>query len=269
MKSGEASRKYMIINLTGNIIFQMNTPFLIQRTIEEKQAINSNWSEFIRDKSLDDYYNGDIFLVTNVRNDGNNYIFNIGKTKFSDLIYAKQTNNIKIRSLFVASYIRTADNFFCIIRNKCDRINTIGGMADNLDFDNEQFFPQNCLCRELKEELGFDLIHDSDFCDIIAKYIKIPTDNEDKVALYPIGILYEIRTTLFISKLLEKFKENKKYTDGEISEILFYNKDNYKQIEQCENKESYIFELFTHIVNDDSLNLSKNKNGSDIMVCFD
>ena len=244
------SHNNMIIKLTGNIIFEQKQPFIIKRTIEEKLEINNIWEEFIKEKIPSDYYNGDIFLVTNIKTNEGNYIFEIGKTKFSDLIYAKRTNKLKVRSLFIASYIMTADNYLCIIKNKHKRINTRGGRVDSLDFDNNLFIPQNCLYREFQEEMAMDLKHDETFYDINAKYIKIPYGAEHELALYPIGILYEIKTTLTTTELLENFKKNKDFSDGEIEELVFYNKNTYQQIEQYEAKESYISELLTHIIND-------------------
>lgn len=238
----------MIVKLTGRIEVRSNNPFLIQRSDELKQRISKNWNEFIKNKSENDYYNGEVFLVTDIKSEGNNYIFEIGKTQYSDLIYIRNSTNIKARSLFVASYIVTTDNYYCVIKDKRNRINTIGGLADNQDFESECFKPNNCLRRELFEELGLDLMDKSKFIEVTAKYIKIPINEEKHIALYPVGIIYEIRTSLNRHELSEEFEKNKKNTDGETSELMFYNKENYKQLCQHGIPVSYIIELFEHLI---------------------
>lgn len=241
----------MIIELTGNVIFQPNYPFTIERTDEQLRMINQSWDIFIKNQKTEDYYNGDIILVTKIAHCGDNYILDIGKTKYSDLVYIRETGNLKARSLFVASYIVTSDNYYCIVKDKRNRINTIGGLADILDLEpNNQFLPQRCLQRELKEELGIDLLCNDVFKEYRARYLKIPVNTEIDMVLYPIGVLYEITTHLNKHELSLAFEKSRKSTDGEISELMFYNHENYKQLNNDGLAVSYIGELLALLIND-------------------
>lgn len=238
----------MIVELKGNIVFKLRDPFLIERTEEMRSKIEEKWNEFIKNKSGEDHYNGDVFLVTDIKKDCAEYTLEIGKTKYSDLVYIKGTNNERARSLFVASYIVTADNYYCVIKDRLNRINTIGGLADGIDFVNQNFVPQNCLRRELKEELGLDLLDERVFNGINARFIKIPIGEENNIALYPVGILYEIRTPCDRCDFSLKFEKNRSFTDGETRELMFYNKDNVHFLDQHGNPVSYIRELLRKLI---------------------
>lgn len=240
----------MIVNLNNNVNFILSNPFRIERTAEQQSEIDINWNKFIKDKNPDDFFNGDIYLANTINKEMSHYNIEIGMSKYSDLIYAKQTEKIKVRSLFVASYIVTTDNFFCVIKNKRNRINTIGGLVDKADFINKQFMPIKCLLREWQEEMGINLNTDSFFYDVTAKYLKIPDEQENLIPLYPVGILYEIKTSLSSSELVTYFNSKKDITDGEICELLFYNKQTYPIIKQQQNAESYIYEMFHHAFNE-------------------
>lgn len=238
----------MITILTCEPIFKLNNPFMVERTAAQKFAIHRNWEEFIKGKSPEDYYDGDIFLVTDIIQSGNEFILEIGKGKFSDLIYARQTGNFHARSLFVASYIITSDNYFCVILNRQKRINTIGGMASDIDFVHGVFSPERCLARELKEELALDLYDEQYICGFSAKFLKIPVSDELCMPLFPVGVLYEIQSPLTKNELSSTFNEKKMLTDREVQELLFYSKEDYRFLEQYSSKESYILELYNCVM---------------------
>ena len=204
-----------------------------------RKSIKEVWNDFIKDKDSNDYYDGDIFCVTDI-NQENLYV-NISKTKFSSLIYAKNTNNLIIRSLFSAGYIRTIDNYICIILNKRNKLNTIGGMADNKDIKNNQFDSEECLIREVNEELGINLRNNNDF-EVILKYLKYPSEGELNESYYPVGTLYEIKTKYTKDELINIYKNS--IHDSEIKELKFYDKYNYKEVYSYDNKEDYLDELF-------------------------
>lgn len=240
----------MIVNLLSDVNFMLSNPFQIERTVEQQCKIDTNWNEFIKDKNPNDFFNGDVYLVKSINKRGSNYNLEIVMSKYSDLIYAKQTGKLKVRSLFVASYLVTSDGLICVIKNKHNRINTIGGIADKCDFINGQFIPSRCLIREWKEEMGVDLILNSLFYGLTAKYLKIPDEQEEVIALYPVGILYEIKTVLSSSELVTYFNNKKDVTDGEICDLLFFSKETYSMIKHQQNAESYIYEMFSHVFNE-------------------
>ena len=211
---------------------------------DTNKNIKEVWNNFIKDKNPNDYYDGDIYCVTNISLE--NLSMNVSKTKFSSLIYAKKTNNLIIRSLFSAGYIRTIDNYICIILNKRNILNTIGGMADNIDFKDDQFDYEGCLIREVEEELGINLINNNDF-EVILKYLKYPSEVELNESYYPVGTLYEIKTKYTKEKLIDLYLKTKH--DSEVKDLKFYDKCNYKEVYSYDNKEEYLDELFNILFN--------------------
>lgn len=206
---------------------------------DTSKNIKEVWNNFIKDKNPNDYYDGDIYCVTNISLE--NLSMNVSKTKFSSLIYAKKTNNLIIRSLFSAGYIRTIDNYICIILNKRNILNTIGGMADNIDFKDNQFDCEGCLIREVEEELGINLMNNNDF-EVILKYLKYPSEVELNESYYPVGTLYEIKTKYTKEELIDLYLKTKH--DSEVKDLKFYDKCNYKEVYSYDNKEEYLDELF-------------------------
>ena len=201
--------------------------------------IKNTWNNFIKDKNSNDFFDGDIYCATKI--DDKIPSINISKTKFSCLIYARKTNKLTIRSLFSAGYIRTSDNYICIILNNKNIINTIGGMADNSDIKNNKFDYEGCLIREFREELGLNLKESFNF-EISLKYLKYPFEDNLKDSYYPVGTVYEVKTKYNKDELIDLFNNNKH--DREVIELKFYNKDNYGEIYSIKNKAEYIDELF-------------------------
>ena len=238
----------MIIKLIGKVEFKYCNPFTIKRAPEVKCDICHTWEEYTKGKNTNDCFDGDIFLVTDIHSNGEDYILEIGKGKYSELIYAKQTGKLHIHSLFVASYIVTSDNYFCFVMDNGNRVNTIGGMADKADFINGVFAPEICLAREIKEELGVNLYSNNLFCNISAKYLKLANEEERKLSLYPIGILYEITSTLTKMQLTRILQTSKEQVEEQNIKPVFYAQKDFYQLEQYENKVSYIMELISNIL---------------------
>lgn len=206
---------------------------------EIKCNIKALWNNFIKDKNLDDFFDGDIYCVTEI--DDKIPSITISKTKYSNLIYAKQTNNLIVRSLFSAGYIKTSDNYICIILNNRDKLNTIGGMASNEDIIDNRFDYTECFIREFKEELGIDLKNNKQF-DVNLKYLKYPSYDEMNNAFYPVGTLFEVNTKYTSKELLNIF--NSSEHEKEVKELKFYNHNNFTEIYDYVNKTEYLEELF-------------------------
>ena len=225
------------------IINDLDTLFVGDLVFDDTitSRIKEEWNEFIKDKDSDSFYDGDIYCVTDI--DDKIPLIKISKSKFSCLYYARKTGEITVRSLFSAGYITTSDNYVCIILNNRDyKLNTIGGMADNKDFINNKFDYYKCLVREFMEELGFDLINDSNF-DAILRFLKYPSGEESNKAFYPVGTLYEIKTKYTKDQLIDMFNNNEH--DNEVKELKFYNNDNYKEVYSYNSKTDYLDELFS------------------------
>ena len=228
-----------MIKIINNLDTKFGGNLIIDETITKR--IEGEWNNFIKDKDPKDFFDGDIYCVTDI--DDNVPSITICKTKFSFLLYAKKSNEITIRSLFSAGYITTSDNYVCIILNNRDnKLNLIGGMADNKDFINNKFDYYKCLVREFMEELGFDLVDDSNF-DVILRFLKYPSVEELNKAYYPVGTLYEIKTNYTKDQLLDMF--NKNNHDREVKELRFFNSNNYKEIYSYKSKADYLDELFS------------------------
>lgn len=209
---------------------------------ENKKGIEENWNEFIKDKNPGDFFDGDIYCVTEIHDSEST--LKISKTKYSSMIYALFTKKMIIRSLFSASYIKTIDNYVCIILNKRDQLNTIGGMASNEDIIDNKFDYTKCLIREFNEELGIDLNNNDEFM-IDLKYLKYPSGDDMEKSYYPVGTLFEINTNHTKNELIQIF--NNTIHENEVKELKFYNQDNFDDVFSYDKKVEYIDELFTLI----------------------
>lgn len=216
--------------------------------IDEKlhKKIMDNWSELI--KKTDVLHNGKILVVSNFIKNGNDYEIELKETTFSHFMYAKISKNIDIRCMFSGAYILTADNYVVAVLNNMykgqpfEMLNLVGGMSDVKDIVDGEYSSVYCLKREFKEELGLDLINSN--YSIQLKYIKYPSENEDSFG-YPIGTIFEIKTA-YTKKQFEEMFGNSEH-DNEIKKLVFFSKENYKDIYNFEHKKEYIPELWEKI----------------------
>lgn len=222
-------------------IDKLNTIFNGELIVDDltKKEIEKEWIKFSKDKNPKDFFDGDIYCVTDI--DESVPLISISKTKYSYLIYAQKTNKLVIRSLFSAGYIRTSDNYVCIILNNRNRLNTIGGMANNRDIKDDKFDYDGCLIREFKEELGIELDSNLNF-KIKLEYLKYPQGKDLDDSFYPVGTLYEIKTKYTKDELIDIFNNSKH--DCEVKNLKFYNQDNYNEIYSYDKKAEYLDELF-------------------------
>lgn len=234
----------MIERIDNNYRFKLNSPFNLERSETEQSSITEYW-ESLNSNSAFSNDNGFVYLVTSYQATNSGYLFNIGQTHYCDLVYARDTKKIIAHSLFVSSYIKTSDDYICVILDKNNRINTIGGLADSSDFCGGSFLPEKCLHREVNEELGINLL-DQELFRYRTKYVKLPSSDEANISLFPIGLIYEIRTKLTSIELKNWYSNNYSQTDGEVKSLLFVNRDNYKSLPKV-NIVRYIPELLDHI----------------------
>ena len=204
-----------------------------------KNKVNELWTEFIKDKDTNDFYDGDIYSVNKI--DESIPSIDVLKTKYSCLIYAKETNDLIVRSLFSAGYIKTSDNYVCIILNNRNCLNAIGGIADSQDVINNKLDCYGCLVREFKEEIGIN-IHNNDNFEVTLKYLKYPAGTDLKESFYPVGAIYEIKTKYTKDELIKIFNNSDR--EPEVKELKFYTSENYKEIFLTNDKIDYLNELF-------------------------
>ena len=196
-------------------------------------------------------HEGEILIVSDFTKNEDDYIIELKETTFSNYIYSRDKNDGDIRTMFSASYIITKDNYLvCVLNNyyendlKFETLNLIGGMSDANDIIDGKYSSEKNLKREIKEELGFDI--DNDNWNIQLKYLKYPSEKENPVG-YPIGTLYEIKTSYTKEQIEKMFK--KASHDNEVKELVFFSKNNYKKIYEFEHKKQYMNELFEMIFN--------------------
>lgn len=214
---------------------------------ELKEKIEKNWNELI--KKTESFHEGKIIIVTDIKNNENNYEITIKESLFSHLMYSKITKKINVQPMFSGAYIITKDEYvvcnidkYLLNGENIEIINLVGGMADVKDMINGEYSCENNIKREVKEELGIDI--DNPNFNTKLKYLKYPSENESKIA-YPIGTIFEIKTTYTKEDMEIVFRTN--IHDNEISRLVFFNKDNYKEIYNYEQKKQYIPELLEKI----------------------
>lgn len=232
----------MIIPINKDLIFKNKQPLEITRSKDLEIKIKKHWDRFIENNN--GYFNGDIFVVTDIKETKENYIFEIGKTKYADLIYSKETDNLSCYSLFASCIFITKDNYYVLVKNNHNKLNIIGGMASKEDFINNKFSPHNCLKRELKEELNIDINDKSIISNYYPKYIKLPSKNE---AMSPTGVIYICNLNYTKDDLTNYFTNSSNMFDSEIKKLVFCTKDNYLNLKNMEHKEAYFIELITLI----------------------
>lgn len=190
-----------------------------------------------------------ILVVDNLITNGNDFEVELKETTFSNYMYAKDKKIGDIRVMFSGTYILTADEYVvCVLNNyyenelKFETLNLVGGMANADDIVNGEYICQKCLKREFNEELGFDIKGDD--WKIQLKYLKFPSEGENPLN-YPIGTIYEIKTTYTKEQIQKMF--DKQQHDKEVESLVFFSKDNYEDISKYEHKKKYMSELWKYI----------------------
>ena len=234
------------------MIKEINSIKFIYKGIQEideklKEKINNNWNELLKKSNL--FHEGKILIVTDIKNNDNNYELELKQSLFSIFMYSRETKEINIQPMFSGAYIKTIDNYVVcnvskyFINDKYEEvINLVGGMSDEKDILNGSYSCEDNLRREFKEELGIDITNSKFSAKL--KYLKCPSETEYKTA-YPIGTIFEVKTEYTKDEIEEQFKTNTH--DNETSRLIFFNKDNYKEIYKYKQKKQYIPELWERI----------------------
>lgn len=225
----------MLIDIDSTWKYKLtNKELLFDNNIQNE--IKNNWQKFIKDKTS--YWDGEIFVVSNINID--NKILEISKTKFSSLVYAKETGNIKIYSLFSSILFKTLDNKYLVIKNNHDKLNIIGGMADINDFIDNYYSPYLCIKREIKEEIGLDIDNDKQIIEYKPSYLRIP--NNDNYC--PTGIVFT-GVLNFSSKDFVNYMNNNSF-DEEIKKCYFYSLEDCLNLDLSDKDISYLKEILTN-----------------------
>ena len=239
-----------MINKINKINFIYNGKLEFDNDIKSK--VVHYWNKLQQETKL--LKEGNILVVNNLIANGNDFEVELKETTFSNFMYAKENKIGDLRVMFSGAYILTADEYVvCVLNNyyenelKFEALNLVGGMADAEDIVNGEYSSQKCLKREFKEELGFDI--EGDDWKIQLKYLKLPSKGENLLN-YPIGIIYEIRTT-YTKEQIQKLFE-KQIHDNEVESLVFFSKDNYEEISKYEHKKKYMSELWKYIFNNEN-----------------
>ncbi len=218
----------------------------LERDKTNDDKVQEYWYKIKQEKDF--LHEARILNVSNFVAKGNDYIIELKKTTFSEYMYAKEYGG-DIRTMFSGAYILTADNLVgCVLNHyyenelEFETLNLVGGMADVTDLIDGKYSCENNLKRETNEELGFDL-EDGNW-NIQLKYLKYPSEKENPVG-YPIGTIYEIKTS-YTKKQLEKMFKVSTH-DNEVKKMIFFSKENYRKINNYEHKKHYMPELFEKI----------------------
>ena len=213
----------------------------------EKNRIQEYWEKIKQEKNF--LHEAKILIVSNFINSENDFTLELKETTFSNHMYAQKQKDGDIRCLFSGAYIVTRDEYVVCVMNhyyenelEFETLNLVGGMSDAKDIIDGKYSSEKCLKREIKEELGFD-IEDNNW-RVKLKYLKYPSEDENPVG-YPIGTIYEIKTSYTKEQIKEMFKEA--VHDNEVKELVFFSKDNYEDISKYEHKKKYMSELWKKI----------------------
>lgn len=222
-----------MLSIIKNVpVISRKIPFEIELDKKLLKKIQSNWDLFVKDNI--GYWDGDLLAVTKFDLEKNR--IELGKAKYSWLIYSKNHSDLDIRSLFVSILFKTLDNYYVIIKNIHGKINIIGGIVENSDLE-DQFCPDICLCRELKEELNLNLYNKKYILDYQMKYLKTPNPGRNYGIVY-IGVLKFTK-----EELLNYFSLIKNQLDQEVSELLLLSKEEVLALNLKDDDISYLKEL--------------------------
>jgi hypothetical protein len=202
-----------------------------------KNEIENYWNQFVQTHK--NYFNGDILSVCDLKEQSGDFKISFNYIKFADVAYSKMVGNIKTRSLFSGGYIITKDGYICFVVDKHNSLSLVGGTAALEDVVNDEYNPDLCMIREFKEEIGLD-ITDINF-SFNKMFLKCPDEEDNKKCHFPIGVLYEIKTSYTKQELDDLF--NSINHDNELKTIVFLEPNNPSQLDKY-TKKDYLDDLY-------------------------
>ena len=228
----KVSDKSMLKVISNSLNIKKRVPFEIEISSDLRDKVQVFWNDFIQEK--DGYWDGDLLSVTHYSDE--DYTIEVGKAKFSWLIYAKSHPGIDVHSLFVAILFQTLDGYYVIIKNNHQQLNMIGGIVEDEDIVTGTFHPDICLRRELKEELQLDLYAKEHVLTYQMKYLKVPESKGNY------GVLYTGVLNFTKEEFKNYFIQGKKNFDHEIINVFLLTKEEVKKLKLNEDI-SYLYEL--------------------------
>lgn len=201
---------------------------------DHRDEIEKFWECFRKENP--EAYSEQILNVFEIEENDWEYVLTTGIINYYESFCSRTTKMYKTRALFSGGYVITSDGYYCIAADQNIDINLIGGLASLLDIKNGRYDPELCLIREFKEEIGADI--NGDEFSYKLRYIKVPAGDE---IYFPVGLIYEVRTSLSRNELEVLFKENAH--DNELGSLVFFEK-NEKAVFENNTRRPYLNELF-------------------------
>lgn len=234
----------MVIKINKPPQFKKKESFELIVSTEHQEEISTTWLK--TKEKHPDIFDGEIFVVTNIFEENNEFILEISKSKYSTLVYARATNKINMHSLFSSAVLKTKDNYYVAVIDKNNQTNFLGGMASSEDFEGKLYNPLNCLKREVKEEINIDLDDKKIVSSLELKYFSKPNN---MISTTSIGLVYLVTLSLTKQELEEYYNIHKLTCDHELQNLIFNNKTNYLKVTQnLPSTRTYILEVLKDLI---------------------
>ena len=191
---------------------------------EIKVEIATFWQEQVKDNP--NLFNGEIWNVTKMGEQGNKVVLTLNKTDYAHYIYDERhgidDEKYFCHNLSSGVYIVTSDGYGVLGElddntsyPKCLQVSG-GGLDTKQDLVDNEFDLVKTAERELKEELNIELKNKNQIRQYDFKYIEIP---EGKRHAY--SVLLKAKSTLTSKELKAHFGNYKKYLEENNGEIEF------------------------------------------------
>jgi len=209
-------KKEPVVRFNGNLIF---LPTKLQR------EINKYWKKCL--DSGKEYFNGELYMVTQIKETSQNSEIIVQKTNFAHWLYARNTINdlgkYNLVTVFSSGLVITKDNKIVFGKmgeqaSTARKYQLSGGGLNDDDLQEDIFDMKYSIERELIEELGLNINDKSRVQGCEVAYLK--TGGNGNVA-----IIYEIKLNETAEEFLKKYNDfaeklKEKNETPEFSEIV-------------------------------------------------